>query len=231
VSFAGIWHAVGRGAHQVRDLDLGALAAQLEGEFPGRLLLGIGIGHPEATSEYRRPLAVMREFLDGLVGAPRPVPRERMCIAALGPRMLDLAAERTLGTHPYFTPPAHTRAARERLGSAALVAPELAVVMDADDQRARATARAYARVYLGLVNYTSNLLRCGYSESDIAEGGSDRLIDEVVPHGDAARLAEAVHEHLGAGADHVCVQTLGVSGVPQREWEALARSLGLAGAG
>lgn len=203
--------------------------AQLEHEFPGRLLLGIGVGHPEATEEYRRPLAKMREFLDGLERGAHPVARERMCMAALGPRMLELAAQRTLGTHPYFTPPAHTRFAREHLGAGALVAPELAVVLDEDAARARATARAYAKLYLRLVNYTTNLLRHGYTEADIADGGSDRLIDEVVPQGNAAALAEAVHGHLRAGADHVCIQTVGVSGVPEREWEALASALGLTG--
>jgi probable F420-dependent oxidoreductase len=204
---------------------LAAEFAQLHEEFPDRLLLGIGIGHPEATSEYQAPLAKTRSFLDGLDAAPVPVPRDSMCLAALGPKMLDLSAQRTLGTHPYFTPPAHTSFARERLGAGALVAPELAVVLDGDRDDARRTARRYARLYLGLRNYTRNLLRHGFAEADIAGEGSDELIDTIVPQGDAERLAAAAREHLDAGADHVCLQTVGVSGVPLAEWEALARAL------
>jgi probable F420-dependent oxidoreductase len=199
--------------------------AELDAEFPGRLLLGIGIGHREATTEYAKPLTTTRTFLDGVAAAPTPVPKERMCLAALGPKMLDLAGERTLGTHPYFVPPAHTRFARERLGEGKLVAPELACVLDTDPERARATARQYAKLYLGLTNYTSNLLRFGFTEADIADGGSDRLIDTIVPQGDAARIAAAIQAHLDAGADHVCPQTVGVRGVPEQEWTALARAL------
>jgi probable F420-dependent oxidoreductase len=199
--------------------------AQLSADFPGRLLLGLGVGHPEATSAYKRPLAKMRSFLDGLRAAPTPVPREAMCLAALGPKMLDLAAERTLGAHPYFTPAAHTRFARQRLGPGLLIAPELALVLDSDRERARATARRYAQGYLRLRNYKSNLLRHGFDDRDIAGGGSDRLLDAVVPQGDAAALGSAVREHLDAGADHVCVQTVGVSGVPEREWGELAAVL------
>jgi probable F420-dependent oxidoreductase len=197
--------------------------AALSAEFPDRLLLGIGIGHPEATSHYEKPLTKMRTFLDGLTS----VPRESMCIAALGPKMLDLSAERTRGTHPYFTPPAHTRFARERLGVGALVAPELAVVVDTegDPAAAKAAARRYAALYLNLRNYTSNLLNFGFTEADIADGGSDRLIDTIVPQGGAADLAAAAREHVAAGADHVCLQTAGVQGVPAREWTELAAEL------
>lgn len=204
---------------------LAAEFAVLEQEFPGRLLLGIGIGHPEATAEYQTPLRKTTAFLDGLAASETPVPRERMCLAALGPRMLDLAAQRTLGSHPYFTPPAHTEFARRRLGDGALIAPELACVLDSEPDRARAAARRYAATYLGLRNYTGNLLRHGFDESDIAGGGSDRLIDTVVPQGDVAHVAGAVSEHLDAGADHVCVQTVGVSGVPVTEWTELAAAL------
>jgi probable F420-dependent oxidoreductase len=208
-----------------RPEELAAEHAALTAEFPGRLLLGIGIGHPEADSVYEKPLAKMRHFLDALAAAPQPVPPDEMCVAALGPKMLDLAAERTLGTHPYFVPPAHTRFARERIGPGKLLAPELAVVLDDDAERGRATARKYAKVYLGLTNYTSNLLRCGFTEADIAGEGSDRLIDTIIPQGSSVQLAAAVGEHLSAGADHVCVQTVGVRGVPEREWTALAGAL------
>jgi probable F420-dependent oxidoreductase len=201
--------------------------AALHAEFPGRVLVGIGIGHPEATSEYTKPYTAMRAFLDGLDAASPAVPATDRCLAALGPRMLDLSAERSLGTHPYFVGVAHTRAARERLGAGPLVAPELACVLDEDPESARATAREYARMYLGLRNYTRNLLNHGFSEADIADGGSDTLIDEVVPHGSAADVARAARSHLAAGADHVCLQTVGVQGVPRAQWTALAQALGL----
>ncbi|MDQ6608155.1 MAG: LLM class F420-dependent oxidoreductase [Actinomycetota bacterium] len=204
---------------------LAAEHAELTRAHPGRFLLGIGIGHPEAKSQYAKPLTRMREFLDGLDAAQPPVPGDERCLAALGPKMLDLAGERTRGTHPYFTPPEHTRFCRERLGESALVAPELACVVDTDTERARASARKYARLYLGLSNYTNNLLRFGFTEEDIAGEGSDRLIDTIVPHGSPERIAAAAREHLDAGADHVCLQTVGVSGVPHKQWSALASAL------
>jgi probable F420-dependent oxidoreductase len=200
-------------------------AAQLERDFPGRFLLGIGIGHPEATAEYRAPLATMREFLDGLDAAPAPVPRDRRVLAALGPRMLDLAAERARGTHPYFTVPEHTRFARGRVGADALVAPEVAVVVEGDDEAGRTAARAYAERYLRLGNYTRNLQRFGFSDDDVAGAGSDRLVDAVIPHGPAARIAEAVRAHLDAGADHVALQPLGHGPWPLDDYRALAAAL------
>lgn len=202
-------------------------AAALERDFPDRSLIGIGAGHPEATSDYTHPLRSTVKYLDGLDSAPEPLPGERRALAALGPKMLDLSGERSLGTHPYFVSVDHTSFARERLGSGPLVAPELACVLDTDTERARATAREYAQTYLGLSNYTNNLLRHGFTERDLADGGSDRLIDAVIPHGDAEAIADAVRGHLEAGADHVCVQTLGVAGVPREEWTALAGALGL----
>jgi probable F420-dependent oxidoreductase len=203
--------------------------AQLEADHPGRFLLGVGIGHPEATSDYKHPLKAMRGYLDGLDSAQRAVPPDARCIAALGPKMLDLSRDRSLGTHPYFTPVEHTRFARQRVGPGKLVAPELACVVDTDAERARATAREYATTYLGLSNYTNNLLRFGFDESDLADGGSDRLIDAVVPHGSAEDIAAAAHEHVDAGADHVCLQTVGIRGVPVEQWTALASALGLSG--
>jgi probable F420-dependent oxidoreductase len=186
-----------------------AAHAEVTDAFPGRFLLGVGIGHPEATAEYRSPLATMREFFDGLDTAPRPVPREERIGAALGPKMLALAAERSRGAHTYFVTPAHTKAAREWLGPHAAIAPEVAVVVDPDPESARATARAYARTYLGLSNYTANLERHGFTGADIGRGGSDRLIDAVIPHGPAGAVADALRAHLEAGADHVAVQPLG----------------------
>jgi probable F420-dependent oxidoreductase len=190
-------------------------------DFPGRFLLGIGIGHPEATSDYTRPLATMRGFFDGLVG----VPKDERIAAALGPKMLDLAAERSLGAHTYFVPPEHTRLARERLGPGPVIAPEVAVVVEKDVDEARRIAREYATGYLGRRNYTSNLKRLGYDESEFENGGSDRLIEEVIPHGSADAIAEAVGRHLTAGANHVCLQPLGHGPHPGDDYKALAKAL------
>jgi probable F420-dependent oxidoreductase len=198
---------------------------KLTSDHPDRFLLGIGIGHPEATSDYTRPLKTMREFLDGLDAAETPVPKDERVIAALGPKMLDLAKERALGTHPYFIDVQHTRFARERVGPDVLVAPEVAVVVEEDPETARKLAREYAALYLGLSNYTSNLLRFGYTEQDIADGGSDRLIDAVIPHGSAEQIAEAIRAHLEAGADHVCLQLLGHGPEPLEDFRALAAAL------
>ena len=205
--------------------DVAAAHGRLNDEFGGRFLLGVGIGHPEITSEYRKPLATMRAFLDGLDAAERPVPRDERAVAALGPKMLDLAAERSLGAHPYFTPPEHTRFARERVGPGVLLAPEVTVVVEPDPETARELARAFAARYLALTNYSANLLRHGFTEDDLANGGSDRLIDAVVPHGSAEQVAEAVQAHFDAGADHVCLQPVGHGGVPLEDYRALARAL------
>ena len=202
--------------------DVAVAHAELRREFAGRFLLGVGIGHPEATREYRKPLATMRAFFDGLDAAPEPVPRDERITAALGPKILALAAERSRGAHPYFIPPEHTRIARETVGPDAVVATEVAVVVDPDDERARAKARSYAATYLGMSNYVRNLERLGYTERDFADGGSDRLIDAVVPHGTAGAVAEAVRAHFDAGADHVCIQPLGQS---LDDYRALAREL------
>jgi probable F420-dependent oxidoreductase len=199
--------------------------AALTREFPGRFLLGIGVGHPEATAEYTSPLARMGAFFDGLDAAPHPVPRDERVAAALGPKMLELVAQRSLGTHTYFVTPEHTRFAREQVGPDALVAPELAVVVETDDDAARKAAREYAKVYLGLRNYTANLLRFGFTERDIADGGSDRLIDAVIPHGSAEQIAEAVRAHREAGANHVALQPLGHGPAPVADYEALAGAL------
>ena len=206
-------------------VDTAAADASLREDFPGRFMLGIGIGHAEATSEYRRPLKTMREFLDGLDASPTPPPVEERCLAALGPRMLDLSGERTAGTHTYFTTVDHTRFARERLGPDKLVAPEVACVVETDQGRARAVARDYATYHLGLTNYTKNLLDFGFTDDDLVDGGSDRLIDAVIPHGSAEQIAEVVRAHLDAGADHVCLQPLGEEGIPRRSWTALASTL------
>ena len=194
-----------------------AADAALRAEFPGRFMLGIGIGHPEATSDYRRPLTAMRD-----------VPRRprRVTDPAAGRRALPGRARpedarprrRAHRGHAHRTssPVEHTRFARERLGPGKLVAPELACVVDTDPVRAKAVAREYAKLYLGLRNYTQNLLDFGFTEDDLADGGSDRLIDAVDPPGSAEQIAEVVRAHLDAGADHVCLQPLGRGGHPAR---------------
>jgi probable F420-dependent oxidoreductase len=202
-----------------------AAGGAVRADFPGRFMLGIGIGHPEVTTAYRSPLSTVREFLDGLDASPTPPPSDERCLAALGPKMLDLAGERTAGTHTYFVSVEHTRFARRRLGPDALVAPELACVLDTDPARAKAVAREYAKLYLGLRNYTQNLLRFGFTEADLADGGSDRLIDAVIPQGSAEQIADVARAHLEAGADHVCVQPLGEEGIPRQSWTALAKVL------
>lgn len=212
-------------AYENRTEELAAQFASLDAEFPGRLLLGIGIGHPEATSDYTRPLATMRRFYDGLDAASQPVPRDRRCQAALGDKMLQMSAERGLGAHSYFIPVEHTRHARSVLGSGPLLAAELACALDTDPVSGAAAARRYAALYLGLSNYTNNLRRFGYTNEEIADGGSDRLIGDVVPHGSAGQIASVVRAHWAAGADHVCVQPVGNRGVPEREWTELAREL------
>ncbi|MEA2419276.1 MAG: hypothetical protein QOE60_1482 [Thermoleophilaceae bacterium] len=205
--------------------DVAAGHAELRAAFGERFLLGIGIGHPEATAEYKQPLTKMREFLDGLDAADPPVPRDERVVAALGPKMLELAAERSLGAHPYFTTVDHTRFARERMGPKALLAPGVTVVVDPDPESARQLARDFAGRYLQLTNYARSLLQFGFTEADLADGGSDRLIDAVIPHGSAEAIAEAVHAHLEAGADHVCLQAVGHGSEQVDDYRALASVL------
>lgn len=195
--------------------------------YPGRFLLGVGIGHPEATAEYRSPYATIVAYLDELDA--QQVPKEGRALAALGPKVLAVAAERTAGAHPYLTTPEHTRAARELVGPGVLLAPEHKVVLDPDPDRARAIGRpAVARPYLRLRNYTSNLRSLGYTDADLADDGSDRLIDALVAHGDPAAVAARLTEHLDAGADHVCAQILTEpGGDPRPALHALAEALKL----
>lgn len=191
---------------------------------PGRFLLGVGIGHPEATSEYRKPYDTIVSYLDELDGGGVPV--EGRVLAALGPKVLKLSAERTAGAHPYLTTPAHTREARDILGAGTLLAPEQKVVLESDPAKAREIARPSIQTpYLGLVNYRRNLLRLGWTEDDLADGGSDRLIDALGLHGEPQDIAAGVRAHLDAGADHVCVQVLSADGDPRPGYRALAEVL------
>ena len=206
--------------------DAGELADsyhRISARHPGRLLLGVGSGHREATPERVRPLDAMARYLDVL--DERGVPVEARVLSALGPRMLAMAGDRAAGTHPYLTVPGQTSEARAALGQDALVAPEQTVVLDIDEGSARRTARAFLAGYLRMSNYTVNMKRAGFTEDDIADGGSDRLVDAIVAHGDAPLLASAVRAHLGAGADHVCVQVLPASASPVAALTALAEHL------
>lgn len=175
--------------------------------YPNRFLLGVGVGHPESTSEYRKPYETMVGYLDRLASAG--VPGDHMILAALGPRALNLAADRTLGSHPYFTTPRHTRMARQIVGDGPILAVCQTVVVDPDRDRARQLARRFASRYLALVNYRNSLLREGWAKADLDDGGSDALIDEVVLTGDAATVASGIVAHIEAGADNVNIQALG----------------------
>jgi probable F420-dependent oxidoreductase len=182
-------------------------------KHPGRFLLGLGIGHPEATQEYQKPYAKLVSYLDEL--DELEVPAAGRALAALGPRVLRLSAERSAGAHPYLITPEHTRQAREILGAGPLLAPEQKVVLDTDPERARAIGRPRVQnPYLGLTNYLSNLRRLGWTDADFADGGSDALIDALVVHGDAQAIARGVTAHLDAGADHVAIQVLNADPLP-----------------
>ncbi|MEV7969147.1 LLM class F420-dependent oxidoreductase [Sphaerisporangium sp. NPDC088356] len=185
---------------------VGASFNRIEAAHPGRFLLGIGAGHPEATSEFTKPYAALESYLDGLDAAGVPV--ESRVLAALGPKVLRLSAERSAGAHPYLTTPEHTRQAREILGAGALLAPEQKVILSQDVDHARSLARQAVRMYLGLSNYTSNWRRLGFGDDDLAGEGSDRLIDALVVYGDPATVKRRIDEHLAAGADHVNIQLL-----------------------
>jgi probable F420-dependent oxidoreductase len=175
--------------------------------YSDRVLAGVGAGHPERpdNAQYARPYASLVAYLDALAG----IPAGNLALAALGPKMLSLAAERTAGAHPYSTTPEHTRQAREILGPGPLLAPEQKVVLETDPARARQIGRQSLGPLLGLVNYRNNFLRLGFTEEDLAEGGSDRLVDATIAWGDPATVAARIREHHRAGADQVAVQVLG----------------------
>jgi probable F420-dependent oxidoreductase len=169
----------------------------------------------------------MAAFLDGLDAADPPLAPGDRVIAALGPKMLELARTRTAGTHPYLVTPELTAKAREGIGPDGLVACEQGIVLETDPDRARATARLHLRTYLGLPNYSNNWKRQGFTDDDLADGGSDRLVDALVVWGDEATIATRVQEHRDAGADHVCIQVLtdDPRAFPTDQWRALAPAL------
>jgi len=206
--------------------EVGPAVAALEARFAGRFLFGIGASHAVAVADYTQPYSKMVGYLDTLDALPTPVPAGGRVLAALGPRMLELAAARSAGAHPYFVPVEHTARARAILGPGPVLAPEVAVVLHADPTRARALARRYAATYLGLPNYTQNLRTLGFGDADFDGGGSDRLIDAVIPWGDPDTVAAAVRAHHAAGADHVCVQVVpDHEAFPLDEYGVLARAL------
>ena len=188
--------------------DVAGEVVDLEEAYDGRFLFGIGASHHVIVSDYARPYSRMVEYLDGLDALERTVPREQRILAALGPRMLELARNRAAGAHPYFVPVEHTAFAREKLGPGPLLAPEVAVVLSTDRAEALELARQYAAIYLPLPNYANNLRRFGYTDDDFEGGGSDRLIEAVIPWGNAETIARRVRGHLDAGADHVCIQVV-----------------------
>lgn len=194
---------------------------QLEGKYPGRFVLGIGAGHPEATSDYRRPYEALVEYLDRL--DEHGVPVQRRALAALGPRVLELARTRTAGALPYLVTPDYTRGARELLGPDALLVVEQKIVLDDDPERAREVGRPRVGMYLRLSNYVANLRRIGFGDEDVQLPGSDRLVDALAVHGDVEAVCAGLRAHLAAGADQVAIQVL------SREDDILPAARALAG--
>jgi probable F420-dependent oxidoreductase len=203
----------------------------LERAHGERFLLGLGASHSavvdaEAPGRYGHPLATMVAYLDALDAQHEPVAPERRVLAALGPRMLELARERSAGAHPYLVTAEHTRRARELLGPDRLLAPELSVAFEPDPTAALESARAFVSHYLALPNYVNNLLRLGYDEADVAAPGSDRLVRALVASGDEQEIAARVAEHHAAGADHVAIHVVGAGEtLPLEAWRRLAPAL------
>jgi probable F420-dependent oxidoreductase len=175
--------------------------------YPGRFVLGIGVGHPEAITEYRKPYDALVSYLDQL--DEYGVPANQRVVAALGPRVLKLSAQRSAGAHPYLTTPEHSARAREIMGPSALLLPEHKVVLTTDVERARAIGRRAIDIYFNLTNYVSNWKRLGFTDADVAKPGSDKLVDAVVAYGTTGDIAKRLGEHLEAGANHVAIQVLG----------------------
>jgi probable F420-dependent oxidoreductase len=204
--------------------DVAARFAELESAHPGRFLLGLGVSHAALAGErYRRPYAAMTQYLDELDAVD--VPSGRRILAALGPRMLELSRDRAAGAHPYLVTPEHTAEARALLGEGPLLAPELGVVLEADPDRARTVARGALAVYLKLPNYTNSWLRLGFTEDDLAGGGSDRLVDALYAWGDEDRVRRRVEDFWAAGADHVALQLLGEKERQAEDRRRLAQAL------
>jgi probable F420-dependent oxidoreductase len=210
--------------------DAAAAHARLTAEHGPRYLCGIGISHRpfidmvNAPGTYTKPVDTMAAYLDGLDAAATPLAVADRMLAALGPKMLELARTRTAGTHPYLVTPELTAMARAGIGPDGLVASEVGVVLETDPAKAREIARLHLQTYLALPNYANNWKRHGFTDDDIAEGGSDRLVDALIGWGDEAAIAARVQQHRDAGADHVCVQVLTSDprALPVDEWRTLA---------
>jgi probable F420-dependent oxidoreductase len=209
-------------AHQVA-----ASFQRIEDRQPGRFLLGVGAGHREATQQYEKPYQKLVDYVDTLL--TDGVPKDSLVLAALGPKVLRLAAERTAGAHPYLVTTEYTRRAREIMGPGPLLAPDHKVVLDTDLDRARALGRSRVKnPYLGLVNYTNNLRRMGWGDDDLSGDGSDALVDALVAHGSPGEVAAQLTGHLDAGADHVAIQLLTAPGTdPRGGYRQLAQALHL----
>ena len=231
---------IGTGIASIWGRDAMTTAASLHSlseAFPGRFVLGLGVSHAPMVDDirgqdYTKPFSKMRDYLaqmeNALYFSPR-VDEEHVVLAALGPKMLELAATAADGAHPYFVPVEHTAFAREHLGPDALLAPEQAVVLSTDAEEARRVARAHMATYLGLPNYTNNLRRFGWGDEDLTAPGSDRLVDAIVAWGDEQAIVDRVKAHHDAGADHVALQVLPLDGasVPMDDWHRLSEAFGL----
>jgi probable F420-dependent oxidoreductase len=228
--------AVGTGIAQIYGRDPMTMTGgwkTISEAFPGRFVLGLGVSHQPMVEglrgqTYGPPLTAMREYLErmdtAMYVAAEPIEPPRRVLAALGPKMLALAAERADGAHPYNVPPEHTARAREILGPEKLLAPEQAILLETDPVEARRIGRGHMAIYLDLPNYMNNLRRFGITDDDIADGGSDRLVDMLVAWGDVDAVRARVQAHLDAGADHVTVQVLTPERgtLPLDEWRELA---------
>ncbi|MEV0484825.1 LLM class F420-dependent oxidoreductase [Streptomyces sp. NPDC050508] len=221
--------AVGTSIQSIWQYDAAESAAgfaELEAAHPGRFLLGLGVSHAKLADQYRRPYSALVTYLDALDAAG--VPADRRLLAALGPKTLELARDRSAGSIPYLVTPDHTAKARAILGETPLLAPELKVVLETDPTRARALARDYLAMYLTLPNYTNNFLRNGFTESDLADGGSDHLVDAVFAWGDESSIRARIDTFLAAGADHVALQVVDGAAresLPREAWRKLASLL------
>lgn len=212
----GITNIYGRDARTAKVAQLA-----LNEQSGGRFLLGLGVSHKPFVEGFRghvygKPIAAMTGYLDAMAQvqymAPQPAEPPKTVIAALGPKMLEVARDKADGAHPYFVTPEHTAEARRILGPGKLLCPEQMVLLEADPAKAREQARKAIPIYLGAANYRNNLLRLGFTEADMDGGGSDRLVDAIVAWGDAAAINARIEEHLEAGADQVCIQALGRDG-------------------
>jgi probable F420-dependent oxidoreductase len=212
----GITYIYGRDARTARVAQLA-----LNEQSGGRFLLGLGVSHKPFVEGFRghvygKPIAAMTGYLEAMAQvqymAPQPAEPPKTVIAALGPKMLEVARDKADGAHPYFVTPEHTAEARRILGPGKLLCPEQMVLLETDPAKARERARKAIPIYLGAVNYRNNLLRLGFTEGDMDGGGSDRLVDAIVAWGDAAAIASRIQAHLDAGADQVCIQALGANG-------------------